>query len=219
MSFNAKQIKKWEKTMEKKFQVEQKNSEFKIVKVDKNSLNKYYILLQPTGGHYKGHIYILEMITKQGKDILYPHTPPLIKFLNKIWHPNISVNGAICLDIIKGGKAWSPANSIGAVVSSILLLMDNPENSDAFNGQAATSYRVCEKQYNNIPKHILEDSIKRQEMYDLCYKSYDEKTKNFAGKNIEVYLTYFTLDDDESDKDIDKLQNKLCLTNVFETKN
>jgi ubiquitin-protein ligase len=201
MSFNAKQIKKWEKTMEKKFQVEQKNSDFKIVKVDINSLNKYYILLQLTGGHYKGHTYILEMITRQDKNILYPHTPPLIKFLNKIWHPNVYGNGDICLDILKGGKAWSPANSIGAVVSNIILLLDNPENSDAANGQAATTYRVCEKQYDNIPKHILEDSIKRQEMYDLCYKSYDEKTKNFAGKNIENYLTYFTVNDGSS-KDI-----------------
>lgn len=32
----------------------------------------------------------------------YPFNPPKIKFITRIWHPNISsVTGAICLDILK----------------------------------------------------------------------------------------------------------------------
>jgi ubiquitin-protein ligase len=192
MSFGAAHYKKWPKTMEKKFQVAQQNTEFKIIKADENSLDKYYILLQPTGGHYKGHNYILEMITKQGANVLYPYTPPKIKFINTIWHPNISVTGIICLDVIKGGAAWSPANSIGTIISCIILLMDYPENSDPFNGQAAQSFRVCEREYNMLSKKTISDPTERKKMYDLCYKSFDDKTKEFAGKDIDHYMKYFT---------------------------
>ena len=32
----------------------------------------------------------------------YPFEPPKMKFLTKVWHPNISsASGAICIDILK----------------------------------------------------------------------------------------------------------------------
>ena len=194
MSFNDKTLKKWPKTMEKKFQLAQCSTDFKIVKVDENLLDKYYILLQPTGGHYKGHKYILEMITKYENTILYPFTQPLLKFKNTIWHPNISVTGDICVDIIKGGVAWSPANGIDAVISSIILLMDIPENSDPFNNEAAILFRACEKKYNMLSK---KPNIDTKKIYDICYEEFDSKTKSFAGTDIDQYLNYFNDLDDQ----------------------
>lgn len=39
----------------------------------------------------------------------YPQKPPSVKFLTKMFHPNIYVNGEICLDILQ--NKWTPVYS------------------------------------------------------------------------------------------------------------
>jgi ubiquitin-conjugating enzyme E2 N len=36
----------------------------------------------------------------------YPMGPPKVRFLTRIYHPNIDKLGRICLDILKGNQEW-----------------------------------------------------------------------------------------------------------------
>lgn len=68
----------------------------------------------------------------------YPYNPPKIKFLTKIYHPNIDRYGNICLDILK--NQWSPALSIGKTLLSICSLLTDPNPNDPLEGMIANEY-------------------------------------------------------------------------------
>lgn len=67
----------------------------------------------------------------------YPLVPPNIKFLTRIFHPNIHfITGEICLDILKA--RWSPAWTLQAACRAIMSMLaepvpDSPLNCDAGN--------------------------------------------------------------------------------------
>ncbi|AFP65385.1 ubiquitin-conjugating enzyme E2-21 KD (nucleomorph) [Chroomonas mesostigmatica CCMP1168] len=70
----------------------------------------------------------------------YPLNPPEIKFVTKIFHPNIHPEtGEICLDILK--NAWTPAWTLVYVFQAILVLLSNPEPNSPLNCDAGNLLR------------------------------------------------------------------------------
>ena len=59
-----------------------------------------------------------------------------VKFSSKIWHPNVSKTGFICLDVLK--DKWSVALSIESSHFSIIQLLASPNAEDPLNRQAAS---------------------------------------------------------------------------------
>ncbi|OQV05815.1 hypothetical protein CLAIMM_10484 isoform 2 [Cladophialophora immunda] len=51
----------------------------------------------PSQSPYEGGVFKLELFLPDD----YPMTPPKIRFLTKIYHPNIDKLGRICLDVLK----------------------------------------------------------------------------------------------------------------------
>jgi len=74
-----------------------------------------------------------------------------MKFITKIWHPNISSQtGAICLDILK--DAWSPALTIKTALISLQALLCNPEPADPQDAEVAKMYTGNQEEFKRTAK-------------------------------------------------------------------
>ena len=93
-------------------------------------------IVGPSDTPYEGGNYILEIEVPDE----YPFNPPTIRFVTKIWHPNISTaTGEICLDILEG--AWTPAMTLRTVLLSLQQLLISAEPDDPLNEIVAKQYK------------------------------------------------------------------------------
>jgi len=54
----------------------------------------------------------------------YPNKPPHVKFLSRMFHPNVYNTGELCLDILQ--NRWSPTYDVAAILTSIQSLLHDP---------------------------------------------------------------------------------------------
>ena len=72
----------------------------------------------------------------------YPMAPPKVRFLTRMYHPNIDKIGRICLDILK--DKWSPALQIRTVLLSIQALLSAPNPDDPLDNDVAEHWKTDE---------------------------------------------------------------------------
>jgi len=91
----------------------------KNVKIDfpnADDLLSFKLTIQPDEGIYKGGSFDFTFKIKDN----YPHEPPKVRCLNKIYHPNIDLDGGVCLNILRDD--WMPVLSIQSVVYGLQFL-------------------------------------------------------------------------------------------------
>lgn len=102
----------------------------------------------PTDTPYEFGTFLLEIHVPE----TYPFNPPKVKFLTKIWHPNISsVTGAICLDILKDN--WAAAMTLRTVLLSLQALLASPEPDDPQDAVVASQYKESFEMFCRTAKH------------------------------------------------------------------
>jgi len=89
-------------------------------------------------------------------DDSYPNKPPTVKFLSRMFHPNVYANGELCLDILQ--NRWSPTYDVAAILTSIQSLLHDPNPNSPANAEAAQLYRENMKEYVRRVKVTVEES-------------------------------------------------------------
>uniref|UniRef100_A0A1A9WGU4 UBC core domain-containing protein n=1 Tax=Glossina brevipalpis TaxID=37001 RepID=A0A1A9WGU4_9MUSC len=102
----------------------------------------------PMGTPYEGGKFQLEIKVPER----YPFAPPSMRFITKIWHPNISsVTGAICLDILKDN--WAAAMTLRTVLLSLQALLDAAEPDDPQDAVVAHQYKHKRDMFEMTARH------------------------------------------------------------------
>jgi len=93
---------------------------------EENSVAEIYaVITGPEGTPFHRGNFRMKLVLSHD----YPSSPPRGYFLTKIYHPNVSSNGDICVNTLK--KDWSPETSLKHVFQVIrcLLIVPFPESS------------------------------------------------------------------------------------------
>ena len=149
--------------------------------IDSDIMHWEATILGPEKSPYEGGIFKLDIkFTKK-----YPFDPPNIKFITKVFHPNINSSGEICLDILKR-PAWSPALKIPKVLLSLCSLLTDPNADDPLAPDAANLYK------------------KNRKDYDIKAREWTEK---YAMNKLPVKSQKITIKDDNSDSEVSNSEN------------
>ena len=77
----------------------------------------------------------------------FPFSPPKFYFISNIFHPNISENGYVSVDILE--DQWSPAlMDFGKIIISVQSLLDDPNPDIFLNEMAAKLYKEDKSKYD-----------------------------------------------------------------------
>lgn len=101
--------------------------------MSRNPVNNLYVVVKeedifaltgiisgPENSPYQGGVFFISIDLTMN----YPFEPPHIKFLTKVFHPNICIHGKISMKIIS--NYWNPLFTIRRVLQEIMGLLETP---------------------------------------------------------------------------------------------
>eukprot|EP01040_Poterioochromonas_malhamensis_P006819 gene6819-7350_t len=119
---------------------------------DNNIMVWQAVILGPDDTPWEGGVFKLLLEFSEE----YPNRPPQVKFLSKLFHPNVYNDGKICLDILQ--NQWSPIYDISAILTSIQSLLSDPNPASPANAEASQLYERDRREYNRRVRQVVEES-------------------------------------------------------------
>ncbi|PIA55635.1 hypothetical protein AQUCO_00700149v1 [Aquilegia coerulea] len=98
-------------------------------------LMNFEVTIRPDEGYYQGGMFVFTFHVSP----IYPHEAPKVKCKTKVYHPNIDLEGNVCLNILR--EDWKPVLNINTIVYGLHHLFTEPNHEDPLNHEAATVLR------------------------------------------------------------------------------
>jgi len=125
-----------------------KLSQISIDLVEDNPFHLIGSFPGPEDTPYQGGYFSVDIVIPDA----YPFQPVKMKFITKVYHPNISsASGAICLDILK--DAWSPVLTLKSTLISLQSLLCSPEPNDPQDAEVAKHYTTSRTSFNETARY------------------------------------------------------------------
>lgn len=95
----------------------------------------------------------------------YPYQPPIVRTSHHLFHPNITYDGAVCLNILR--LDWSPALDLQCIILGLGVLMTEPNGEDALNKEAGELLeREGLRRFEEVVRCTLQGGAFKDRTYD-----------------------------------------------------
>jgi ubiquitin-conjugating enzyme E2 M len=81
----------------------------------------FILTIEPDEGMYRTGKFTFDFNINQN----FPHEPPKVQCREKIYHPNIDLEGKVCLNILR--EDWKPVLNLNAVIVGLQVSQCGPE--------------------------------------------------------------------------------------------
>lgn len=146
----------------------------------------FTLTIQPDEGMYQKGTFDFSFAINQN----FPHDPPKVKCVQKIYHPNIDLEGNVCLNILR--EDWKPVLNLNAVIvglqvrrslmaphgrmdlqytdSASQFLFLEPNASDPLNKEAAEDLKNHREIFKTNVRTSMAGGAIKSERYDKVIK-------------------------------------------------
>lgn len=144
-----------------------------IVKLeDDSNLYKWHVgIFGPPDTLYEGGYFKADMEFPT----TYPFSPPKVRFLTKMWHPNIYESGEVCISILHPStedpqsgehpsERWNPTQTVRTILMSIISLLNEPNCSSPANVDASVMYRKYKENKDNEYEKIIRRQVNESKL-------------------------------------------------------
>jgi len=120
----------------------------------------FELILKPDEGLYKSGTFNFTFAVPSS----FPHEPPKVKCKEKIYHPNIDLEGNVCLNILR--EDWKPVLNLHAVAVGLQFLFLEPNASDPLNKDAAADLQSDRDRFKRNVRSSMAGGQVKGESFD-----------------------------------------------------
>ncbi|KAH9565926.1 hypothetical protein CY35_04G104200 [Sphagnum magellanicum] len=128
----------------------------------KDNLLNFEITIRPDEGYYQGGTFVFSFQISQ----VYPHEAPKVKCKTKVYHPNIDLEGNVCLNILR--EDWNPVLSVNSILYGLQYLFLDPNPDDPLNHEAAEVLRDNPRQFDLNVKRSMSGGFVAGNHFPRC---------------------------------------------------
>lgn len=146
-----------------------KNSPEGIVagpKSEENFFEWEALISGPEETPFDGGVFVTELIFPTD----YPLSPPKMKFVSDMFHPNVYSDGRVCISILhtpgedplgyeSPAERWSPVQSIEKILLSVVSMLAEPNDESGANVDASKMWRDNRDEFNRIAQRLVRKSL------------------------------------------------------------
>ncbi|KAF4439844.1 chitin synthase [Fusarium austroafricanum] len=131
---------------------------------DPDDILNFVLTIDPDEGMYRGGRFTFDFTINQN----FPHEPPKVRCREKIYHPNIDLEGKVCLNILR--EDWKPVLNLNAVIVGLQFLFLEPNASDPLNKEAAEDLRNNREGFKRNVRTAMGGGVVKGVTYDRVLK-------------------------------------------------